>query len=171
MNLYRILKNGIDPMMIAKYKNNLRLLVESAKKKGRIDEFRLIREDNLFPYDNLWRINSEETYRELAPSTFAFELRMAKAKSFLKRDNTDYGFEIPVDEERVKEETRKLDKNYGKIYEPVKYRSTKHFTVNTPLPYTGSYNQVESNRNFVVIDRIDNFVNSGYGYSSGTRSD
>ena len=48
---------------------------------------------------------------------------------------------------------------------PSVFRSTKHFTVNTPLGVTGDYNWVPENRNYTVLDTADNFLNSGYGYS------
>ena len=55
------------------------------------------------------------------------------------------------------------------MYLPVRFRSTKHFTVNTPLGCTGDYNQVDSNRTFTIIDNIDNFINNGYAYSINYR--
>ena len=48
---------------------------------------------------------------------------------------------------------------------PTHFRSTKHFTINTPLGTTGSYNGVEDNRNFIVIDSINNLIDSEYTYS------
>lgn len=49
------------------------------------------------------------------------------------------------------------------------FRSTKHFTVNTPLGLTGEYNGVSSRRTFTIIDDINNFLSSGYGYSLSER--
>ena len=43
----------------------------------------------------------------------------------------------------------------------------KHFTINTPLGVTGDYNSVKLGRNFIVIDTMNNFLNSGYAYSIG----
>ena len=72
----------------------------------------------------------------------------------------------PKEMELVHEKSRELDPLYGRIFQPVEFRSTKHFTVNTPLGYTGDYNSgIEANRNFTIIDTIDNFLNSGYAYS------
>ena len=71
-------------------------------------------------------------------------------------------FVIPSEYEEAR---KKLPKELGYINNPVKFRSTKHFTVNTPLGYTGEYNQVESNRNFTIIDSLDNISRSGYAYS------
>ena len=158
-----------DPLTIEKYKSNIRLLVDQAKEKGKVDEFRLIREDDFFPWDWMWSVSSKETGREYSRSNLAFSLRMAKAKDALRRkkkdDNNPFDFDIPFQRDDVLREASSIPMNYGRVYEPVHFRSTKHFTINTPLPYTGSYNQVESERRFIVIDSLDSFVSSGYGYS------
>ena len=52
---------------------------------------------------------------------------------------------------------------------PSYFRSTKHFTINTPLGVTGDYNSVKLGRKFIIIDTMDNFLNSGYAYSVGYR--
>ena len=159
-----------DPLTIAKYKSNLQVLKEEVLKRGKMEEFRLIREDNLFPYDWKWRVNSEDTYREYARSKFSYALRMAEARRRVSLRNPQgeksLGFDIPTDSDEESREASMLGSRFGQIYEPAKFRSTKHFTINLPLPYTGSYNQVSSGRNFVVIDKPDAFCQSGYGYSA-----
>ena len=157
-----------DPATIQKYKDNLKVLSEQVKQDGFFSNFRLIREDNLFPYQWKWRVNSKDTYRTLARSNLCYCLRMAEAKKRLKGDHytPEFTFEVPVRNKDLNEEASKLGPFYGRVYEPVRFRSTKHFTINTPLAYTGEYNQVESNRLFTVIDTPDAFCESGYGYSA-----
>ena len=156
-----------DPVNVAKYKSNLKILINETKKCGYIDQFRLIREDDFFPKDWIWRVASKDTEREFAKSKLVYELRMAKVRDILKKKHghMDLGFDIPFSSEEEKEELEKIDSLYGKVFEPVKYRSTKHFTINTPLSFTGDYNAVKSNRDFIFIDKMDNFLNSQYGYS------
>lgn len=160
-----------DPAMIQRYKENLEHLAAQVKQDGYFSNFRLIREDNQFPYDWKWRVSSRETYRELAKSHLCYTLRMAEANHRLKEKNftPEFSFEIPARTHDINEEISKLGPFYGRVYEPVKFRSTKHFTINTPLAYTGDYNQVESNRLFTVIDTPDAFCDSGYGYSADYR--
>ena len=157
-----------NPEQMHAYQTHLKDLIEKAKKDGEVHDFRLIREDDLFPYDWKWRANNKETYREFAKSNFAYYLRMEEAKRRVPVDDrfASLPFEVPHNEERIQEEALKLGPYFGRVYEPVKFRSTKHFTMNTPLAYTGDYNQVESNRRFVVIDTVDAFCDSGYGYSA-----
>lgn len=156
-----------DPVNIAKCKSNIRYLISKAKECGYIDQFRLIREDDFFPNDWLWRVASKDTGREFAKSRIASELRMAKVSDNLKKKHgqMDLGFDIPFSRDEEIEELGKIDLLYGRIYEPYKFRSTKHFTINTPLSFTGNYNFVASDRNFIIIDKMDNFLNSQYGYS------
>ena len=67
--------------------------------------------------------------------------------------------------EQIREEANQLDPSIGAVYGPAHFRSTKHFTINTALGHTGSYNAVETDRNFTIIDTIDNFKKSPYRYS------
>ena len=69
--------------------------------------------------------------------------------NFFKHDNLD---NVPSQEDLY-------------LFYPVYFRSTKHFTVNTPLGLASEYNGVPSNRTFTIIDDISNFLSSGYGYS------
>ena len=49
---------------LEKYKNNLELLIKETKEKGYIDKFALIRNDDFFPYNSEWIVNSENTNGE-----------------------------------------------------------------------------------------------------------
>lgn len=174
LEIVPLVKDGVldadDSLTIAKYKNNLKILSSRIKKTGVCDQFRLIREDDQFPYDWLWRKNGFETSRELARSNVAYAVRTTKARNNIKEkknyQESPFGFEIPFGDEEMSEELSKFPPQYGFILEPSHFRSTKHFTMNLPLPYTGSYNHVSSHRNFTVIDTVDAFCESGYGYSA-----
>jgi hypothetical protein len=152
-----------DPESIEKYKSNLLYLIKEAKNKGCIDKFALIRSDDFFPFNSEWIVNSKDTNGEFRkiyyvptkkeePSRTSFFNALFGRKP--KEEVNDFNIK-PV-------ETLKL-------YTPVAFRSTKHFTVNTALGMTSEYNTVESNRKFTIIDGIDNFLNSGYGYSLSER--
>lgn len=161
--------DATSPENIAKYKSNLKLLIERAKESSKIDKFMLIRNDDFFPYDWEWDVSSKDTGLEKVGSSLAYELRQAIARenAGIKRDSPL--FDIPISPEKMSEMMANIDKNIGLIYMPVRFRSTKHFTINTPLAYTGDYNNVESERNFHIIDSIDNFLSSGYAYSASYR--
>ena len=169
-SIVSLTQNGVldtnDSLTVSKYKSNLKNLVSKVKQEKVMTDFRIIREDNIFPYDWKWRVNSKDTAREYARSNFAYQLRMLEAEKKRGSLKNDFPFEIPSKREDLLEEMGKLESTFGMIYEPVKYRSTKHFTVNTPLEYTRPYNQVDGDRLFTVIDTVDNFCNSGYGYSA-----
>ena len=149
---------------IQKYKSNLHNLVEKVKQKGYIDIFKCIRDDDFFPYDYSWSLSCKYTGVEKSGSVFTYELRKAFIKNNIakKGNSLSNRFILPSEYEEAR---KKLPKDLGYINNPVKFRSTKHFTVNTPLGYTGEYNQVESNRNFTFIDNLDIISNSGYAYS------
>ena len=153
-----------NPMTIAKYKSNLKLLTEKTKRDGCITRFKAIREDDFLPYNWEWRVASKNTGIEFNGSYLAYALREAIAHQNLGHDLTS-PYWIPMPTQKVEEEMSKIDRKVGLVYAPVRFRSTKHFTVNTPLGYTGEYNLVETGRNFTIIDDIDNFLQSGYGYS------
>lgn len=159
-----------DPLNIAKYKNNLRLLEERTLATGDIAKFMIIRNDDFLPEDWIWRVASKDTGIEYGGSQFTYDMRMEFAsKSIGHKDNLLFDIPMPDEEEKMQEVLKNIDKSYATLYRPVHFRSTKHFTVNTPLEYTGTYNNVDSNRKFYVIDTIDNFANSGYGYSADYR--
>jgi len=158
--------NYIDttaPESILKYQKNLNELVKEAKEKCFIDKFVIIREDDFFPYDWKWRVTSKDTYYEYNRGNISRALKLAKVDDELLKEGINPF--IPQNKHHVLERLNKLDPMYGAILEPAKYRSTKHFTINTALEYTGSYNNVKTSRLFTVIDKIDNFINSGYAYS------
>lgn len=135
---------------INKYKNNLNILINRIKEKGCIDKFVIIRNDDYFPKDFKWKVNSKYTNGEYR--TF---LRYHKEITSNKK-----GFFLFSNKEEVKYINEEL-----KLFYPLEFRSTKHFTVNTALSTTGEYNFVPCNRTYTIIDDINNFLESGYGYS------
>lgn len=142
---------------IEKYKNNLSRIINETKEKGMIDKFVLIRNDDFFPEDYEWKVNSKNTngeYRELT------RLVLGNGEDTPKRNFFDIIFK-----RKKEEEVNEVIDEVFMLHYPVQFRSTKHFTINTALGMTGEYNLVNSNRKFTIIDSIDNFVNSGYGYS------
>lgn len=168
--LIRIDDNGLidtnNQEMLKNYRNNLMILTEKALREKKIDEFRIIREDNFFPYDGMWRVNSRDTYLEYARSNLAGAIREAFAYAAVEtRRGFKAPFPVPPSMQEEKDAYEALDPSVGFVLEPVKFRSTKHFTVNTALEYTGSSNNVSMRRKFIIIDTLDNFCNSGYGYS------
>lgn len=157
-----------SPLSIAKYKNNLRLLALETKTKSKVDQFRIIRDDDFFPNDWEWRVGSQNTNLEIDRTIISFALKQMIAYRNMGLDFKS-DFLIPVSGEKLNAEIAKLDENLGTILSPVRFRSTKHFTVNTPLSYTGEYNSVEAGRMFTVIDTMDNFLSSGYAYTADYR--
>lgn len=160
--------DATSPLAIAKYKNNLRLLVADTKRKGFVENFMIIRDDDYFPHDWEWRVGSKNTTMEIDRTTISYAIRCVLAYQKIGFDNSN-SFFIPSMEESFRKELDKIDINLGSIISPVKFRSTKHFTINTPLSYTGEYNFVKSNRNFTVMDSMNNFLNSGYAYTADYR--
>lgn len=168
--LVSLVQDGVldtsDRMVIAKYINNLKLLVEKAKQEGKINQFITIRNDEFFPHNWEWTINSKDTGIEKVGSNLSYELKREVAIDELGiAKNSPFGIPMPSDDKKINEKMTELDKHLGMAYVPVHFRSTKHFTVNTPLMYTGNYNNVTMGRAFTILDPIDNFLNSGYGYS------
>lgn len=145
------------------YVQNLKKLVEEAKRKGVVDKFFLIREDDYFPYEYEWMPTSENTQLELTSTSLSSYLRDEMVQQ--KFQNPAFDFYIPIPQEDYNREMKKIPKTLGNILAPAHFRSTKHFTVNTPLGYTHSYNQVESKRKFIILDSIQNFLDSPYHYS------
>ncbi len=173
LELTQITGNGIldtsSQENIEKFKNNLKYLIEKAKKSGKIDKFMIIRDDNFFPYDWKWRVSSKDTGYEKVLTTFCFELKRQYALQKIGINTNINGINIPINQDKIHEAMSNIDENFGKIDLPVAFRSTKHFTINTPLEATFNYNAVEANRNFTIIDNIDSFIKSGYGYSIAYR--
>lgn len=159
--------DATDLLNIQKYKNNIRLLVDEARSKGEISKFAIIREDDIFPYGWEWRKSSDSTSIEYGKCALTYELRMAKAEEIVNPNRIFSGINIPIDEREINKAARSIDLMYGRIVMPSHFRSTKHFTINTPLGYTGSYNSgISADRKFIVIDDVSSFINSGYGYSA-----
>lgn len=152
---------------INRYLNNLSILERQAKEAGKVDKFLTIREDDFFPYDYEWTLSCKNTGYEKRKTILTEELRSAYMEGKLN-PNKNSGLRRLV-EIRRQETIPTLPRDYGMIQSPVVFRSTKHFTVNTPLGYTGDYNFVESGRNFVVIDDLDLLANSPYAYSISYR--
>ena len=167
--IMRICENGIintnSYKAIEIYKHNLKILVDDALNRGIVDKFFLIREDNQFPKNFEWSVMSDETSFESTNLQISYQLRKELAAKRAGATKEFNGIQIPISNSSIDDELKKIDKNVGNLYLPSHFRSTKHFTVNTPLEATGDYNLVEVNRDYIIIDDISNFINSGYGYS------
>lgn len=158
-----------SPENIAKLKHNLKILMAQAKQKGKVDKFYLIREDDFFPTNWEWNVLSDQTNLEPVVTGLSFEIRKAVAleqagiKPYIEVNGMKIPNLVPFKDEQ--EALSKVDKTVGALLLPSHFRSTKHFTVNTPLAVTGDYNGVRSDRNFIFIDNMNNFLSSGYAYS------
>ncbi len=150
---------------IAIFKHNLATLIARTKAAGKVEKFMLIREDDYFPENWKWRASCSSTIMEEYVLGLSIALRKAYALEKAGINNKMNGLEIPVDPKTMAKALSSVDVKTGFVYMPPYFRSTKHFTINTPLEVTGSYNSVSTNRNFIIIDSVDNFLNSGYGYS------
>ena len=153
---------------IEKFKHNLKILIREAKEKGKIDKFFLIREDDFFPHDWEWRVLSKNTYLEATNNALSTELRKAYAleQNGINPYNKMNGIMIPnISNEKTSKVLSQIDNKLGSVLLPRHFRSTKHFTINTPLEVTGNYNAVPANRDYIIIDNINAFLNSHYGYS------
>lgn len=150
-----------------KLRHNLEILIKQAKEKEKIDKFMLIREDDFFPEGWEWRVLSKDTNLEKESTGLSVELRKAYAlEQSGKEPFVDVmGMKLPRSYNETMEALSKIDKNIGNVLLPSRFRSTKHFTVNTPLGVTGNYNSVSSDRDYVIIDDMNAFLASGYGYS------
>lgn len=150
---------------IQKLKHNLEVLIQKTKQEGIVKNFKLIREDDFFPYDDMWMVSSKNTcmQRQCLGLSYAVKKKLALEKAGV--NNVINGISLPVDDKVVNDALKGVDKYLASIYMPTHFRSTKHFTINTPLGVTGDYNSVSTDRNFIVIDDINNFISSGYAYS------
>ena len=128
-----------------KLKHNLDILIKQAKEKGKLDKFMIIREDNFFPHGWQWDVLSKDTNIESKCTKLSLAVKMAYA---------------------MRDADSKMDRTIGNLLLPSRFRSTKHFTVNTPLEITGDYNLVEAERDYIIIDNMSGFLNSGYAYSA-----
>lgn len=157
-----------SPETIAKFKHNLKVLIAEAKQKGKIYNFYLIREDDFFPKNWEWNVLSDQTNLEPITTSLSFEARKSYAleQAGIQQYIDFMGISVPNTTFAEEQEAlSKVDKTLGAVLMPSHFRSTKHFTINTPLGVTGNYNSVATNRKFIVFDKIDNFLKSGYGYS------
>lgn len=145
---------------IKKLQHNLEVLINKTKEEGKIDKFMIIREDDFFPDNWMWEVNSKNTHLEKYSLPLSTELRKIAALEKAGFDKT-----MLIREEEMKKALNHVDKDIGSILIPVHFRSTKHFTINTPVEATGDYNPAQSHRNFTIIDTMDSFLTSGYAYS------
>lgn len=153
-----------------KLKHNLKVLMQEAKEKGKIDKFMIIREDDFFPHDWEWRVLSKETNWEKEVNSLSIAIKRAYAmrQAGLDEYNDLFGMKVPrATNNEIYEAMKNVDRNLGAVLAPSRFRSTKHFTVNTPLEVTGDYNFVDTDRDYIVIDNMQNFLDSGYAYSVG----
>lgn len=153
---------------VEKLKHNLEVLIKRTKEAGKVERFMLIREDDFFPHGWKWDVLSKNTNLESESTPLSYELRKAYAlrEAGLDRTTELMGIKVPVAQEEQMQALRKVDKKIGNFLLPSRFRSTKHFTVNTPLEITGNYNFVSTDRDFIIMDDISNFLKSGYGYSA-----
>ena len=159
-----------DEEMIAKFKHNLQVIKSQIISNGNTSNFFLIREDDELPNNWQWEMLSKNTKLEEVMLPLSQEIRKRLAlKDYQERyGNVDniFGYDFyGYDNEKFNEILRRIPKNLGKVTLPSHFRSTKHFTINTPLENTGDYNFVTGERNFIILDNMENFINSGYGYS------
>ena len=154
---------------VEKFKHNIKELIKQTKEKGKVDKFKLIRDDDFFPYDGEWKVASKDTSLEknMLGISSAIKESVALEKNGININHN--GINIPVSPEKLMEAYKTVPMYLGSVLLPVHFRGTKHFTINTPLEVTGNYNSVSANRNFTVIDDMDNFLSSGYGYSIAYR--
>lgn len=153
---------------IQKFKHNLEILMKETKEKGKIDKFVAIREDDFFPDDWVWRVSSKNTNLERTNLYLSNELRKAYAleQSTIEPFIEIMGIKVPnASNDEIWEAMSKVDKYLGSILLPSRFRSTKHFTVNTALGFTGDYNAVAHDRDFIILDDARLLLDSGYGYS------
>ncbi|MBQ9318749.1 MAG: hypothetical protein IJR82_03885 [Bacilli bacterium] len=146
---------------IKKYQENLNNIIRDTKEKGFIDKYVIIRNDDFFPNDYEWILNCKCTYGEYQ--------KLVAWRKFNNSSRSLKDFIQKIFKSKAKEEKESVQQEDLYLFYPVHFRSTKHFTVNTPLGLTGEYNGVSSRRTFTIIDDINNFLSSGYGYSLSER--
>ena len=158
--------DATNPENIEKYKKNLKILVEKAKKRGKIDDFLLIRNDEFLPQNWKWRVNSRDTIIEKNWTHLSQAIREDIAKKTDPNYNSNSFFDMPISQSKLNELMSNIDKKTAFVMMPARFRSTKHFTINTPLSHTHDYNHVSSERNFNIIHNMNDFLSSGYAYSA-----
>ncbi len=154
---------------LKKFEHNLKILIKRAKQAGKIDKFVLIRQDDFFPTDWEWRVLSKNTNLEKECTLLSYELKKAYALEQIGINPymEIMGIKVPnISDEQITQALSQIDKTLGSVLLPSRFRSTKHFTVNTPLGVTGDYNTfVKTNRNYIIMDDISTFLKSPYAYS------
>lgn len=155
---------------LKKFEHNLEILIKRAKQTGKIDKFVLIRQDDFFPTDWEWRVLSKNTNLEKECTSLSYELKKAYALEQIGIEPylEIKGMKVPTTshEQTTQALSQIDDKTFGSVLLPSRFRSTKHFTVNTPLGVTGDYNTfVKTNRNYIIMDDISTFLKSPYAYS------
>lgn len=158
-----------SPANIDRLKHNLQILMAEAKAKGKIEKFVTIREDDFLPTDWEWRVLSDQTNLEPVFTYLSHDLRKAY---LLQQQGIEpfkewFGnqFMINASTDELNKLLSNSDKTLTLPLIPSKFRSTKHFTVNIPLGYTRTYNLVDNERNYIIIDDIKNFLSSDFSYS------
>lgn len=154
---------------IAKFKHNLKTLYKRLNETGTIEKIVAIRDDDFYPYDDNWVVASNNTTIEETNLQLSTRIRERLAIKQAGLDKKIGNISIPPSREEMSEALKKVDKNIASISMPAHFRSTKHFTINTPLGATGAYNGVPTERNFTIIDNADELINSGYTYSIAPR--
>lgn len=165
VNISNKLIDTEDEEAIAKFKHNLKVLNTRITENGVKPKFYLIREDDELPNNWQWDVLSKNTRLEDILLPISNEIRKKIASKKYKVILAEKGKHFYFNEEEFNKILSGIDKNIGCVKLPSHFRSTKHFTVNTPLENTGDYNLADTERNFIIIDNMTNFINSGYGYS------
>lgn len=150
------------------FKHNLEVLIRRTKEAGKVEKFIIIREDDFFPEGWQWGVLSSTTHLESVCTPLSQKLKEAYALRVagLSQDIIKNNIRIPqTTTEQKREAVKKIDRTIGNFFLPARFRSTKHFTINTPLEVTGDYNSVRPDRDYIILDSIDEFLKSGYGYS------
>ena len=151
-----------------KFIHNLEILMNKAKESGKIDKFILIREDDFFPTGWEWKVLSKNINLEKVCTPLSYELKKAYAleKLGIEPYREIMGIKTPnASYEKTSEALEQVDKTLGSVLLSTGFRSTKHFTINTPLGVTGYNNNVKPNRDYIILDDISSFLKSDYAYS------
>lgn len=146
-------------------KHNLEILIDRTKKAGKVEKFMLIRDDDFFPTGWEWKVLSKNTNMEKTNTNLSYEIKKAQSRRLRGEPTEAWIGDIRIPISASDTDLSNVDREFAYLNLPSKFRSTKHFTVNTPLGVTGNYNGVSANRNFTIIDNMSNFLNSGYAYS------
>jgi hypothetical protein len=186
-----------NPEVIEEYKRNLRSLIAETKNAGQIQKFALIRTDNHLPENWEWHATSMFTQMQKSHCYLTTPIRMKLAAQIVEREKAEEraakeqrrppkkkGFfarvfggsessadvlSMPASQDVLYAALKKVDAEVGYIQAPSRFRMSKHFTVSTPVSYTGEYNAVETNRNFTIIDNADSFFDSSYAFTADYR--